>query len=277
MPVEYVSDREQPDGLNMQATIECVGLTVAVNGCALIHSLDLELSRGDFVCVLGPNGVGKTLTLHTMAGLRASQGGSVRLNGTALDELDRPTIARRLGLLLQNQDDAFPTTVLENALMGCHPRLGFWQWETRADAEIAHAALRSMDLADLSQRMTTTLSGGERQRLALATLLVQDPDVLLLDEPMNHLDPLHKLSVLTKLSALAKNGKTILATLHDPVLAARYARSTLLLFGDGSWQFGPTDTMLTPENLERLYDTPFLKFTRDEQSVLVPAHASESP
>jgi len=256
-------------------TIECVGLTVGVDGHTLIQDLNLQLAPGAFVCVLGPNGVGKTLTLHTMAGLRPIQGGSIFLQGKPLTDLGRSLIARKLGLLLQTHDDAFPTTVLESALMGCHARLGFWQWESSDDIDGTQAALYSMDLTDLSARMIATLSGGERQRLALATLLVQNPDVLLLDEPMNHLDPLHKLLVLKKLTALADDGKIILASLHDPVLAAKYSQSVLLMFGDGNWEFGATKEMLTPENLERLYGTPFVEFQRNGQSVLLPAHSRD--
>ena len=142
------------------------------------------------------------------------------------------------GCLLQTHDDAFPMTVLEAAMMGRHPHLDFWQWESTADLEIAMNALSTMDLGDLTERLTSTLSGGERRRLAIATLLVQEPDILLLDEPMNHLDPLHKLQVLGKLSALAEAGKTVIASLHDPAMAARFARQILLLFGDGEWEFG---------------------------------------
>jgi iron complex transport system ATP-binding protein len=251
-------------------TIECIDLTVEVSGRPLVEDLNLRLAPGTFVCMLGPNGVGKTLTLHTLAGLREPSTGFVRLHGDAFASLDRLTIARRLGLLLQTQDDAFPTTVLETALMGRHPWLGFWRWETHHDIAIAERALSAMDLGDLSQRMTGTLSGGERRRLALATLLVQNPDILLLDEPMNHLDPLHKLQVLNTLSELAAGGKCILASLHDPVMAARYADSVLLMHGTGRWEFGPTHEMLTATNLETLYGTPFQQFIHDEQTVLLP-------
>lgn len=251
-------------------TLECIDLTVCVNGRVLVEDLQLELPKGAFVCMLGPNGVGKTLTLHTLAGLREFPRGSIRLNGTALADLDRKEIAQGLGLLMQNQDDAFPTTVTETALMGRHPWLSFWNWESRRDMEITQRALAEMDLSEFGERQTTTLSGGERRRLALATLLVQDPTTLLLDEPLNHLDPLHKLRVLSTFSELAKSGKSILASLHDPALAARYSDAVLLLYGNGYWEFGPTTEMLTAPKLERLFGTPFRQFTHEQLSVLLP-------
>jgi len=251
-------------------TLACEDLTVSVNGRILVRNLNLTAGPGAFLCILGPNGVGKTLTLHTLAGIRNFDTGRVLLHGDDIKTLDRRLIARRLGLLLQTHSDAFPMTVLEAAMMGRHPHLDFWQWESTGDRDIAIAALAAMDLADLAERLTSTLSGGERRRLSIAALLVQEPDMLLLDEPMNHLDPLHKLQVLDRLSTLAGDGKTVLASLHDPAMAARFARQILLLFGDGEWEIGPTADMLTTDRLERLYGTPFAVFSRTGQQVLLP-------
>ena len=251
-------------------SLSCEKLTVAVNGQTLVRDLDLQTGDGMFICILGPNGVGKTLTLHSLAGIRAARSGIVRLAENDIAHLDRRTIARRLGLLLQTHEDAFPMTVHETAMMGRHPHLDFWQWESSQEDDLVNAALAAVDLGDMGERLTSTLSGGERRRLAIATLLVQEPDVLLLDEPMNHLDPLHKLQVLEIFTALARQGKTVIASLHDPSLATRYADQVLLLFGDGTWAFGPTAEMLTGAQLERLYGLPFSLFSGDGHDVLLP-------
>jgi iron complex transport system ATP-binding protein len=251
-------------------SLSCEHLTVRVSDRVLVRDLHLQATPGAFVCILGPNGVGKTLALHTLAGIREPAAGTVRLQDADIGSLDRRDIARRLGLLLQNHDDAFPMTVRETAMMGRHPHLDFWQWESTHEDDIVTAALASVDLDTMGERLTSTLSGGERRRLAIATLLVQDPAVLLLDEPMNHLDPMHKFKVLDIFAALAARGRTVIASLHDPSLAARYAQFVLLLYGDGTWVFGPAADMLTADKLERLYGLPFSLFTGRGESVLLP-------
>ena len=150
----------------------------------------------------------------------------------------------KLGLLTQTTEDPFPSTVLDSVLVGRHPHIDFWRWESDADRAIACAALAAVALEELAERDIDTLSGGERRRVALATLLAQNPDVLLLDEPINHLDPHHQLDVLKLLRDRARDGRSIVMSLHDAGLAARFSDHALLLFGDGGWLSGPTSEVL---------------------------------
>jgi len=232
-------------------------LTVAVPGRQLVAALDLQVAAGQLVCVLGANGAGKSLTLHTLAGLRPPAAGRVRLCGRALGDWPRRERARRLGLLTQVSEDPFPGTVLDAVLVGRHPHVNLWHWESAADVAVARAALAACDLAGLEERAIDTLSGGERRRVALAAVLAQDPDVLLLDEPQNHLDPHHQLDVLKLLRARADRGRAVVATLHDPSLAARFADQVLLLYGDGRWACGDTATTLTAAALTDMYRVAF--------------------
>ena len=134
--------------------------------------------------------------------------------------------------------------MLESALVGRHPHIDFWQWESEADRAIARECLAAMDLAGLDDRDVTTLSGGERRRLGIATVLAQAPAFFLLDEPIQQLDPLHQLGVLELFRARADAGACVVMSLHDPGLAARFADEALLLFGDGRWSHGPAAEVL---------------------------------
>jgi iron complex transport system ATP-binding protein len=234
----------------------CVAnLDVGIAGRRLVEGLTLAVHAGDFVAVLGENGVGKTLTLHTLAGLRPAATGSIVVQGKDLGVWPRRPLARLLGLLAQSSEDPFPSTVLETALIGRHPHIEFWRWESERDLQTARQALAHVDLADREERTVETLSGGERRRLAIATVLTQDPRLYLLDEPTNHLDPHHQLEILQLFRARADQGAAVIATLHDATLAARFADYVLLLFGGGAWVFGPSAAVLDAAHLTRLYRT----------------------
>ncbi len=262
--------------------LTCSALVVKVAGRALVRDLTFHLAAGDVIAVLGPNGVGKSLTLHTLAGLRAPGQGSILLGGNALDRLKRRQAAQRLGLLLQDDAETFPATVLDTALMGRHPHLTGTASESAADLARARAALATMGLAGFDDRLVSSLSGGERRRLALARLLTQDPGVLLLDEPVNHLDPRHQISVLGHIAGLARAGRGVIMTLHDPTLALRFASHALLLFPDATWLLDTGRAALTPHNLARLFATPYEKYVNDRGGVAlfpayVPATALDDP
>lgn len=240
----------------MSAALTCSGLNIGVAHRALVNALAFALPPGSLTCMLGRNGTGKTLTLHTLAGLRETDGGSIYLLDRDIRTLARRERARQLGFLPQDTDDPFPSTVIETAMVGRHPHIGFWAWESEADFAVARAALAAVGLADWDSRSVQTLSGGERRRLAVAALLAQDPQVFLLDEPTNHLDPHHQLDVMRLMRTKTAQGRTVLMSLHDLGLAARFADYVLLLFGNGEWHFGPADTALTRETISRVYDSP---------------------
>lgn len=237
----------------------------------LVSALSLELERGEFLAILGRNGSGKTLTLHTLAGLRQADGGTVLLDGTPIAELSRRAVALRLGLLPQDLEEGFVTSALETVLIGRHPHLSLWQWESAHDERLAREALARVDLATFAARRTDTLSGGEQRRVAVAALLAQEPGIFLLDEPTNHLDPHHQLAVLGLFRELASAGKSVVTTLHDPTLAARFADRVLLLFGDGRWALGSAASTLTASALSELYVAPMIEVEAQGRRVFVSA------
>ncbi len=235
--------------------LTCSGVSVCVPGRTLVANLDLDVKPGEVLAVLGPNGVGKSLTLHTLAGLRAADSGAATLDGRALHELSRQWVAKRIALLPQYIEDVFPATVMDTVMIGRHPHIPRFQWESEQDRQIAEDSLALVDLGDMLERDIATLSGGERRRLAIAQVLTQSPDIFLLDEPTNHLDPQHQLDVLQIFRHKADNGAAIVASLHDVNLATRFAHKCLLLYGDGRWELDETYAVLTEDRLTELYGT----------------------
>ena len=241
----------------MSGLLETRALTVEIAGKSVCRDLSLALEPGTCVGLLGGNGVGKTTLLHTLAGLRPPLSGTVLLDGRPLSEQPRRRVAQRLGLLMQQPEDSLPATVLETALIGRHPHLDFWRWESHRDVAIARRALRHVGLEGLEQRVQTALSGGERRRLDIATVLVQDPQVFLLDEPAHQLDLQHQMALLGLLKRLAADqGRLVLMSLHDINLAARFCDQVLMLFGAGEALFDAAERALDAGNLSRLYHTP---------------------
>jgi len=222
----------------------------------LVEDLALSAHSGELIAVLGQNGSGKSMMMHTLAGLRPAEAGSVMLNGENLATAPRHEIAKQLALLPQHVDDIFPATVLDTAMIGRHPHIGRLSWESNRDFVVARTALERVGLQALSERDVLTLSGGERRRLAIDQVLTQEPQVYLLDEPTNHLDPQHQLDALQLFRDKSDSGAIVLASLHDANLAVRYADRCLLLYGDGRWDLGVTEEILDCERLSRLYSTP---------------------
>jgi iron complex transport system ATP-binding protein len=233
----------------MGTLLEARGLGLRIGTRRLLDDLSLRIEPGQVWALLGPNGSGKSTLLHTLAGVRAPFAGAVHLGGRPIDRWPPGEAACLRGLLPQAISDSFGARVLEIVLIGRHPHLARWAWEGDGDGAVARAALAAMDLAGFEDRDVLTLSGGERQRVALAALLAQDPLLLLLDEPLAHLDLHHQLLLLAHLQRLAADaGKAVLFSVHDLNLAARFATHAIVL-GPQGHRAGPAADVLDAPGL----------------------------
>jgi iron complex transport system ATP-binding protein len=247
------------------------GLALAIAGRRLIDDLDLDLQPGMFVAVLGRNGSGKTLLMHTLAGLLPATAGHLSIGGAAIATLSRRQVARQLALLPQDSEPAQNSQVRDSVALGRYAHLPLWGAAQAADDAAIDAALAVAGLTTLAARDTTTLSGGELRRTSIAVVLAQHAPLMLLDEPTNHLDPQHAIDLLGAFRGRVDAGAAVVATLHDPNLAERVATHVLLLHGDGRSDFGPRDAVLDADSLSALYATPYKELRDGARRVFVPA------
>jgi iron complex transport system ATP-binding protein len=252
-------------------TLSATTLSINAGTRPLVMDLSFEARGGEFIAILGCNGAGKSLSLLTLAGLLQPQKGHVSLNGEPVAALPRRQVARSIGLLLQDLENGTRLTVFENTLINRYPHGSFWNNETAMDSELVYSALQEVGLSAFAQRYLPDLSGGEQRRAAIAALLTQQPEIYLLDEPTNHLDPQHQQLVLRLFRQKAAAGKLVIATLHDPTLAAQFADRAILLHGDGHWESGAVNEVITTDALNKLYRCSFLETCVENRRVFVSA------
>lgn len=249
--------------------LEAAQLRIAVPGRVLVDSFDCTVRAGEFIALLGGNGAGKSLLLRTLAGLRAPAAGVVRLDGHDIATVARREVAQRLGFLPQDPDAAPLGTLSDSALLGRFAHLGFWENAGAADRQRVAKALADVGLTPFAERELGTLSGGEQRRAAIARLLVQAPSIYLLDEPTNHLDPAQQLGVLDNLRQLTRSGAAVIASLHEPNLALRYADRACLLAGSGEFELLDCETLGTA-HLDRLYGIRYAETRLGSQRFMAP-------
>jgi iron complex transport system ATP-binding protein len=253
----------------MSALLEAAQLRIAVPGRILVDSFDCTIRAGEFIALLGGNGAGKSLLLRTLAGLRVPGAGEVRIDGRDIAELRRRDVALRLGFLPQDPDAAPQGSLAESVLLGRFAHLGFWETTGAAEAQRVAQALADVGLGSLAGRELGTLSGGEQRRASIARLLVQAPSIYLLDEPTNHLDPAQQIGILDKLRQLAREGAAVIASLHEPNLALRYADRACLLAGNGESELVDC-AALVPGHFDRLYGIRYVETRLGEQRFMAP-------
>lgn len=221
-----------------------------------VRDLDLRVERGELYGVIGPNGSGKSTLLKLLLGGLEPDAGRVEHGGRPVSGWGRRELARRIGVVPQHEETAFPLTVRELVAMGRYPHLGAWRSEGAADRRAVAEAMARCDLEGLSERPVSTLSGGERQLARIARALAQEPDTLVLDEPTVSLDIRHEMEIFALLRELSADGVTVVLVTHNLNAAARVAGRLLMLREGSPEAEGPPADVLTREIVERAYGWP---------------------
>jgi iron complex transport system ATP-binding protein len=233
--------------------LEVRNLAFGFPGRTVGREVSFTLAAGEVMCVLGPNGGGKTTLFRTLLGLLERHGGSISLQGAPIESLSRSEIARRVGYVPQGHATYFAFTVREFVLMGRTAHLGAFSVPSRRDRELAARVLESLGIAAITDKPITEISGGERQLALVARALAQEPRLLVLDEPTAGLDFGNQVRVLERLSQLAASGIAILFSSHDPDHAFLCAHRALLLAEGRTLEVGPPAAVIRADTLKRLY------------------------
>ncbi|WP_163932273.1 ABC transporter ATP-binding protein [Paraferrimonas sp. SM1919] len=215
----------------------------------VLKAIDLQLDHGELVALVGPNGSGKTSLLNSINGFIAATG-LIQIAGQDLQQLSSNTVAKLIASVSQHQDQQIALSVKEFVSLGLLPQLGLWQKISFQQQGKIESYLRQFDLLDKLNTPLSELSGGQRQRAHIVKSLLQQPRLLLLDEPNNHLDIEHQLHLL---NYLKKQSFTSLISLHDLNLAAQFCDKVIILNEGSLFDFGTPEQVLNQHNIAQVF------------------------
>ena len=221
----------------------------------LIEKLSASLETGKLFGIVGPNGCGKTTLVNLLAGHLRPAGGHIIFKEKPLSRYTRRELAREIALVPQDFYVNFPFTAREVVLMGRYPHMPRFSQPSPHDDALVNEAMAATDTAAFSNRLVTELSGGERQRVVVARSLAQNTPFMILDEATSNLDIRHALALLEQIKGkIEEQGRTVIAVFQDINLAARFCDELILMKKGRVEAFGETAEVLTPENLQRVFD-----------------------
>lgn len=235
------------------ARLRATGLSTGYGERKIIEGLELEIPDGSFTVIIGPNGCGKSTLLRSLARLIKPTAGAVLLDGANIAASKTKELARTIGLLPQSSIAPEGITVVDLVSRGRHPHQSVLRrWGDQDEAAVREALARTR-LSDLSTRVVDELSGGQRQRVWIAMALAQQTPLLLLDEPTTYLDIAHQLDVLDLCTELHREGRTLVAVLHDLNQAARYASHLIAMKSGRIVAQGPPAAVVTAEFVHEVF------------------------
>ena len=242
-------------------------------GKPVFEHLDFSVASGEVLCLLGPNGTGKSTLIKCLAGLLRAQGGSVLLDGKPLTGLKPAAIARMIGYVPQGQPSVFPFLVQDVVVMGRAAHLNAISSPSQADYAIAREAMAAVGISHIAHSHCNAISSGEWQLVLIARALTQSPKILLLDEPTSHLDMGKQMRILKVIMDLAASGLTIVMASHFPDHALLAGQRVAILKDRRFIAMGDPETVITPDNLHAAYsiEVKILRIDGDvDRSVCVP-------
>ena len=231
---------------------------------SVLKNLQLEVNKGEVVCVLGPNGSGKSTLLRTLSGIQPALSGWIRVNGQKVDVNQHKTIAHLLSVVLTDRVDVKNLTVYELVSMGRYPYTDWLGRLNNKDRKKVITALEQVHLLDYASRYVQELSDGELQRTMIAKALVQDTPLILLDEPTAHLDLPNRIETMQLLRKLAKEtNKAILLSTHDLDLALQTADLLWLIRKSGPIQVGLPEDLVLNGSFEATFKSDNVRFDQE--------------
>lgn len=231
-------------------------LVCGYGGKSVTGKITLKVEPGEVLCVLGPNGVGKSTFFKTIQGFLKPVGGEVEYNGKAIQEWDRESLARHIAYVPQVQSQPFPFNVIEVVVMGRAARLGRFSSPSRQDYIKCEQILKKLGIIGLKEKIYTKISGGERQLVLIARALAQEPQLLLIDEATSNLDFKNKVGVLQEIINMSSENISIIMITHFPEHAFLCADKVALFRRDKSVAFGRTNEIMTEQTLTNAYGVP---------------------
>ncbi|MEK9150067.1 MAG: ABC transporter ATP-binding protein [Candidatus Desantisbacteria bacterium] len=232
----------------------------------ILDGVSLQVEPGEFLGIIGPNGAGKTTLLKVISGVKKPVSGRVMLDGKDLASLSRKQIAKIMAVVPQSTFIPPLFTVEDVVLMGRYAYQKSRFITSREDIEVCEEAMKKTDTLSFRNRLISELSGGERQEVIIARALVQQPKILILDEPTASLDIRHQMRILGRVKALVKeSGITAIMVIHDLNLASRCCDRLILLHNQKVYSEGSPSHLLTPKNIEEVYG---VKVVVEYQSII---------
>jgi iron complex transport system ATP-binding protein len=249
--------------------VEAVDLCFSYGEMEIVRQASFELQAGEILSILGANGCGKTTLLKCLNMLLKPEG-KVLVDNLDLQTMSGRDLAMLMGYVPQLHSPDFPYRVIDVVVSGRTPKLGF-SIPSGKDYDMARIALHKVGASHLEEKFYTQLSGGELKLILIARALVQEPKVLLLDEPTSHLDFKNRVVVLNILRDISRNGIAVIMSEHDPNLASLFSDKVLLMMNKGEIvRYGPTKEVLIPENIMKVYGLNIEVFERDGLRYLFP-------